>query len=102
MLERGIAPIAAQVPVVTGEFGDTDCQLADYMDWADRHGVGYLVWAWWVLPDSACSTLAVLADVGTARAPNGTALKAHLATLAPRLSVSGAGSQRSTGRWRSG
>jgi endoglucanase len=91
-----IQPIAAEAPVVTGEFGETDCQTSpeSYMDWADRHGVGYLMWAWWVLPDSACSTLAVLADAkGTARAPNGTALKAHLAALAPRLSLGGGKTQ---------
>jgi cellulase (glycosyl hydrolase family 5) len=89
-----IAPIAAEAPVVTGEFGETDCQTSNvetFMDWADRHGVGYLMWAWWVLPDTACSTLSVLADVhGTPRAPNGTALKAHLASLAPRVSLGGA------------
>jgi Cellulase (glycosyl hydrolase family 5) len=91
-----IAPIAAEAPVVTGEFGETDCQTnpESFMAWADRHGVGYLMWAWWVLPDSACSTLSVLADVkGTARAPNGTALKAHLAALAPRISVGGGTTQ---------
>ena len=91
-----IAPIAAEAPVVTGEFGETDCQTSpeSFMKWADQHGVGYLMWAWWVLPDSACSTLSVLADVrGTARAPNGTALKAHLASLAPRVSLSGGGTQ---------
>lgn len=84
-----IAPIAREVPVVTGEFGETDCQTSSaesFMDWADRHGVGYLMWAWWVLPETDCSTLAVLADVeGTPRAPNGTALRAHLAALAPRV-----------------
>jgi endoglucanase len=85
-----IAPIAAEAPVVTGEFGETDCQTSPetFMDWADRHGVGYLMWAWWVLPDTDCSTLTVLADAkGTPHAPNGTALKAHLATLAPRVSL---------------
>jgi hypothetical protein len=36
----------------------------------------------------------VLADVrGTPRAPNGTALKAHLAALAPRLSLAGGTTQ---------
>jgi endoglucanase len=89
-----IAPIAAETPVVTGEFGETDCATspAAFMDWADRHGVGYLMWAWWVLPDTACSTLSVLADVrGTPRAPNGTALKTHLAALAPKVSFGGGG-----------
>jgi endoglucanase len=85
-----IQPIAAEAPVVTGEFGEADCQTnpETFMDWADRHGVGYLMWAWWVLPQTDCSTLTVLADVdGTPQAPNGTALKAHLAALAPRLKL---------------
>jgi hypothetical protein len=88
-----IAPIAAEAPLVTGEFGETDCATspATFMDWADRHGVGYLMWAWWVLPDVNCATLAVLADVrGTPLAPNGTALKAHLASLAPKVTLAAA------------
>ena len=91
-----IAPIAAEAPVVTGEFGETDCQTnpESFMAWADRHRVGYLMWAWWVLPDSACSTLSVLADAkGTPLAPNGTALKTHLAALAPRISLGGGTTQ---------
>jgi endoglucanase len=91
-----IAPIATEAPVVTGEFGETDCATnpESFMDWADDHGVGYLMWAWWVLPDTNCSTLTVLADTkGTPAAPNGTALKAHLARLAPKISLGGSGSQ---------
>jgi endoglucanase len=88
-----IAPLAAQVPVVTGEFGEVDCgasHLRSFMKWADRRGVGYLMWAWWVLPDRRCSALAVLANVrGRARSPNGTVFRSHLAALAPRLSVGG-------------
>jgi hypothetical protein len=94
--DQTIAPVAAQVPVVTGEFGETDCGdglLNGYMDWADRHGVGYLAWGWWVLvKEPQCSTLALLADQqGTPRAPNGTALKAHLDALA-RTTGNGTGS----------
>jgi endoglucanase len=92
-----IAPIAAQVPVVSGEFGANDCSTAHvkaFMDWADQRDIGYLIWAWWVLPDRRCSTHAVLADVrGRARAPNGTAFKSHLARLAPRLTLRGAQTQ---------
>ena len=89
-----IAPVARRVPVVTGEFGETDCadsHVKSYMNWADRRGVGYLAWAWWVLEDKSCSTLSVLSDLkATPKAPNGTALKAHLATLVPpRLSLGG-------------
>jgi endoglucanase len=86
-----VAPVLAQVPVVSGEFGENDCSSAfddTFMAWADQRDVGYLMWAWWVLRDRSCATHAVLADVkGRARSPNGTALKAHLAALAPRLSL---------------
>ena len=91
--DRTVAPLATQVPVVAGEFGQRRCKATHvkrFMNWADRHGVGYIIWAWWVLPDKRCSTLSVLADVkGTARRPNGTAFKAHLNKLAPRLTLSG-------------
>jgi hypothetical protein len=90
---RTIAPIAAEVPVVTGEFGQTNCRddhLRRFMDWADRRRVGYLAWAWWVLPEKDCSVLSVLSDTnGTPKAPNGTALKEHLAGLIPRIALGG-------------
>jgi endoglucanase len=97
-----IAPIANRVPVVTGEFGETDCKdshVKSYMSWADRHGVGYLAWAWWVLSDKSCSTLSVLSDLdATPKAPNGTALKSHLATLVPpHVSLHGATTQNLDG-----
>lgn len=47
--DQTIAPVAKRFPVVTGEFGDTDCNhdYSDaYMKWADAHGVSYLGWTW--------------------------------------------------------
>jgi endoglucanase len=89
--DETVAPVAAEVPVIAGEFGQIRCSASHvkrFMRWADRRGVGYLAWAWWVLPQRGCSTLAVIANVkGKARKPNGTALKAHLARLAPRVSL---------------
>ena len=41
--DQVIAPIAAQVPVVAGEFGTDDCKedhLNSFMDWADARGIG--------------------------------------------------------------
>ena len=82
-----IAPVAAVVPVVTGEFGETDGAatfMTSYMTWADAHDVGYLAWAWWVLPDASAGTLALLSnDNGTPRAPLGTALRTHLLAIPP-------------------
>jgi endoglucanase len=86
-----IAPVAAKVPVIAGEFGETDCKEDHdrrWMTWADQHGVGYLAWQWVVLqpdeqPNPACKGLALISDVkGTPNAPNGTALKSHLDALA--------------------
>jgi endoglucanase len=95
-----IAPVAANVPVVTGEFDQdnyTEAQCAtktpstfdnDYMTWADQHGVGYLAWGWWVLSQDekdsqGCSAFYLLNNYdGTPAAPNGTALHDHLIALA--------------------
>jgi hypothetical protein len=44
-----IAPLAAVVPVITGEFGEDDCAtgyINQYMTWADQHGISYLAWSW--------------------------------------------------------
>lgn len=96
-----IAPVAANVPVVTGEFDEdnyTESQCAnktpstfdqDYMSWADQHGVGYLAWGWWVLSQAekdaaGCSAFYLLDDYGGRPAvPNGTALHDHLLSLPP-------------------
>jgi hypothetical protein len=87
--DQSIAPLAAKVPVVTGEFGEDGC--ADgydlkYMNWADAHGVSYLGWAWDATDSGwTCSggpSLIVSYD-GQATA-YGAGLKAHLAQLAAR------------------
>ena len=44
-----VASTARHVPVVFGELGETDCAsryIRPMMNWADRHGIGYLGWAW--------------------------------------------------------
>jgi endoglucanase len=82
-----IAPVAAQVPVVTGEFDEApDCPVgADdgfdqaYMNWADETGVSYLAWGWYV-PDSCGYQLIDASDSPVA--PNGTAVHDHLTSLA--------------------
>lgn len=87
-----VAPVATQVPVLTGEFGEDDCPPSGedphnfdntYMDWADQHGVGYLAWGWFVLePPQPCSALYLITDYsGTPAEPNGVALHDHLAAL---------------------
>jgi len=99
-----IAGVAADVPVVTGEF-DQGYDCADpptfeglntfddtFMNWADDTGVSYLAWGWWVLGNAStpCSSLgdpgdnyALISDYGgSAVSPDGTNLFSHLALLA--------------------
>jgi hypothetical protein len=112
-----IAPVAANVPVVTGEFDEDDYAEShcnnknpstfdqDYMNWADQHGVSYLAWGWIVLSqeekdEEACSAYYLIEDYGgTPAAPNGTILHDHLLTLPPGgvISTGGAGTGGSTG-----
>ena len=94
-----IAPVAANVPVVTGEFDEdnyTESKCAtktpstfdqEYMNWSDQHGVSYLAWGWLVLEQAekdgeGCSAFYLIENYGgTPAAPNGTALHDHLLTL---------------------
>ena len=44
-----VAPVSAAVPLLAGEFGDSDCNhdFSDRtMNWLDSHGDSYLGWAW--------------------------------------------------------
>jgi endoglucanase len=110
-----IAPVAANVPVVTGEFDEDDfdnpsCEDrtpstfdTDYMSWADQHGVSYLAWGWEVLSaqeisDQACSAYYLTSDPGgTPAAPNGTALHDHLLALPAGGITSTSGGAGTTG-----
>ncbi len=52
-----LARIAKRFPVVTGELGENDClhgYIDPYMRWADRHGISYLGWGWFIAPDLTC------------------------------------------------
>jgi hypothetical protein len=44
-----IAPVAAAVPVITGEIGENECSdtyITPLMNWLDSEHVGYLAWTW--------------------------------------------------------
>jgi aryl-phospho-beta-D-glucosidase BglC (GH1 family) len=82
-----IAPLAATTPVVTGEFGETDCDdvfVLPYMSWADAHGVSYLGWAWdstnsgWSCPWGP----SLIVNYAGKPTGYGIGLKSHLAALA--------------------
>jgi hypothetical protein len=79
--DRTLAPVAAKVPLVFGETGesydDSDCgssNITAFMNWADAHGVGYEAWTW----DTWGSCGSLIADyTGTPRGAYGNAVKAH-------------------------
>jgi hypothetical protein len=90
---------AAQVPLVTDELGEADCQdgfMNDYMDWADQNDESYLAWAW--VPYSSSYTASPVCSVGSnnnwelisdwdgtpnSLIPQGTNYQAHLAAVSP-------------------
>ncbi len=52
-LDTQMAPVAAKVPLIFGETGETyddsDCgssYISTFMNWADAHDVGYEAWTW--------------------------------------------------------
>jgi hypothetical protein len=52
-LNQTVAPVAARVPLIFGEVGEdyegSSCQptnVAQFLPWADAHGVGYAAWTW--------------------------------------------------------
>jgi endoglucanase len=84
-----IAPLAKEVPVVTGEFGDFGCvdtYINEYMPWADAHGISYLAWTWnsteapsyW----SCSEGPALITNYNGTPTEYGVGLRNHLATLA--------------------
>jgi endoglucanase len=81
--------VAASVPIVTGEFGETDggsSSMTAYMNWADSKGIGYLPWAWWNADDVPGDAALYALFQGSSfapHAPTGTNYRAHLAGLAP-------------------
>jgi hypothetical protein len=95
-----VAPVAANVPVVTGEFAEDNYEEPscpegpnnfdeEYMDWADQHGVSYLAWAWIVLSQAeveqeGCSAFYLIKDYGgTPGSVNGITVHNHLLSLPP-------------------
>jgi hypothetical protein len=77
-----VAPVAAQVPLVTGEIGESDATatfIDTYMAWADAHAISYLAWTWdtW-----GCGGIVLISDyTGTPCAGYGAGYQQHLATL---------------------
>lgn len=76
-----IAPVAARVPVIVGETGDTDCTVRysnDLLPWLDVHQISYLAWTWGTT--YKCQSL--ISDyAGTPTQPYGSAYRQHLSSF---------------------
>jgi hypothetical protein len=87
------APVAAKVPVVTGEFGPSSCDgtfVDAYMAWSDANGISYLAWNWGSTDDgwSCADSPALLEhDDGTPDA-YGAAVEAHYRAVAAAVTSS--------------
>jgi endoglucanase len=81
--DETVAPVAARVPVVTGELGEDDCGhgfIDRYMAWADAHAVSYLGWTWdtW----NCGGGPALISSYDGTPTPFGLGFRQHLAALA--------------------
>ncbi|HEY4411759.1 MAG TPA: cellulase family glycosylhydrolase [Gaiellaceae bacterium] len=77
-----VKPVAAVVPVVTGELGENDCTsgfVDTYMPWADAAAVSYLGWTWdtW----NCNSGPALISGYDGTPTQFGAGFRAHLASL---------------------
>jgi hypothetical protein len=80
-MDSQYAPVAAAVPLILGEFGETyddsSCGATNanaFMNWSDAHDVGYEAWTWntW----GTCGSLISNED-GTPKGTYGNAIKTH-------------------------
>jgi endoglucanase len=79
---RVLAPLARQVPVVVGEFGELDCGATLYppfLDFADRHDISYLGWAWFT--GSCAREPSLISSYDGTPTPYGIGYRDHLAAL---------------------
>jgi len=75
-----VAPVAASVPLVTGELGENDCAhgyIDSLMSWLDSEQASYLAWTWntW----DCSSGPALISDYSGTPTAYGVGYKAHLA-----------------------
>jgi hypothetical protein len=80
-----LAPVAAQVPLITGELGESDDQatfIDSYMAWADPLGVSYLGWTWDTWGCGTSNPVLISSYSGTPCSGYGSGYQAHLAAIA--------------------
>jgi aryl-phospho-beta-D-glucosidase BglC (GH1 family) len=80
--------LAATDPVIISEFGAYDCTRLGYytqvLDYADRKGMSWVAWAWWVRSDqpadNACKYPSLISDWNGAATLSGQIIKTRLAS----------------------
>ena len=103
----GVSPVlAAQVPIVTTEFGEHDCAggwMNQFLPWADQHGLSYTAWTWDTWPN--CGNPVLITKYDGTPTGYGVSLRDHLSGLAgfkplaiPATSVRRAGSAAQASR----
>jgi len=82
--DREVAPIAAQMPVIFGEFGNANGDtnmLNSLMSWADAHSVGYMAWTWNIGDSSGFSQMKMLTSYNGTPNQYGQVVKGHITTM---------------------
>jgi endoglucanase len=77
-----LAPLSATVPIVVGEFGELDCGDTLYLPFlafADRYGLSYLGWAWFV--GSCARGPSLISNYSGTATAFGIGYQEHLASL---------------------
>jgi endoglucanase len=77
-----LAPLSAHVPIVVGEFGELDCGdtlYLPFLDFADRYGISYLGWAWFV--GNCAKEPSLISSYSGTPTPFGIGYRLHLASL---------------------
>ena len=79
-----VAPVTAQVPLVAGEIGESDCAsgyISELMNWLDSESASYLAWAW--NADFNCGTgPSLITSYAGNPTPYGAGYRSHLQSLA--------------------
>lgn len=83
-LNTEVSPVAAQMPVVAAEIGNTNCDatfMNAVMNWLDSKQLGYLAWVWNNYGATSCANIMLVLDYTGTPSVYGQIYKTHLALL---------------------
>lgn len=83
-----IVAVSKEHPVVADELGETDCTsnyILPFMNWADRHDIGYLAWSWTAGPEWGCREgPSLIRNYAATPTPYGLGFREHLRSVRKR------------------